>query len=192
VTISVRANIPAFHAGSDKKPATPSSPEDRKKIIAEINADSEHAIDRLNQRDPGADTRARQQRIIENIDKLLNEQDPDPKGNSQRPPPPKPMNPPPKPSGSDPGQKPMQAKEQGPQSPMPPTAKPAGNSKSGQIPKSSDNPNTQKELGPWPYGRPGNRQEMDSIPRDGLIRNYEELLRAYYRNIADSSRKGAD
>ena len=41
----------------------------------------------------------------------------------------------------------------------------------------------------WWHQEPRMRDQMDSMSRERFIRNYEELLRAYYRNLADSNRR---
>jgi hypothetical protein len=194
LTASVRADFSAFQAGQSKNPDRPSPADTRKKLIAEIDADAEHATGRLNERDAGAATRARQQRILDNIDELLKQQDPNTKSGSQNSPPPKSnagdaSKPPPQ--GTEPKPNPSQAKgnETTPAKPMPGV----DSNKSGPNAKGAEKPNLDKQPGGlWPSRRPGDRQEMEAFARERLIRNYEELLRAYHRNIAESSRKEAD
>jgi hypothetical protein len=41
----------------------------------------------------------------------------------------------------------------------------------------------------WGELRPDHRRAMDSSAREQFMTRYEELLRAYYRNIAESSRR---
>src|SRR5438309_1122492 len=81
VLSSAQASLP-FQAGGDKKPTTPAPAEPRQKIIEQIDADFAKTQERLNQNDPGAQTRLSQKRILEGIDKLLEQQNPD------QPPPP--------------------------------------------------------------------------------------------------------
>src|SRR6516162_9851495 len=95
---TAHANIPAlpYQAGAGKK-AVPSSPaESQKKIVEEIQADYEKVLERLNKADAGAQTRKNQKRILDNIDKLLQQQDPNQGGANSKPSagnPPKPMSP---------------------------------------------------------------------------------------------------
>jgi hypothetical protein len=191
---TAHANILAlpYQAGAGKK-AEPSAPaESQKKIVEEIQADYEKVLERLNKADPGAQTRKNQKRILDNIDKLLQHQDPNQGGASSKPSsgnPPKPMphNPPRHVDGIE-------------RQPTPLTT-PKGNIV-GAKPKAEvggsqrgEKPNTfaqmKKEVkGDDEWRLPLRlRQEMDAFARERFIRNYEETLRAYYRNIADSSRR---
>lgn len=204
LSYTARANIPAvpYQAGAGNKTEPSAPPESTKKIVEEIQADYEKVVERLNTADPGAQTRKNQKRILDNIDKLLLQQDPNQGGANSKPgadSPPKPMGPGPQEPKPMPHTAPRPAlgKEQQPA----PLATPKGKSVAG-------NPIT--ELGAGQRGEKANtfeemnkeakgndewrlprrlRQEMDTFARERFIRNYEETLRAYYRNIADGSRR---
>ena len=183
--ISARANPPASQSGAGNKPDQPSPADARKKLIAEIDADSEEALERLNQTDPGVATRARMQRVADNIAELLKQQDP---SASQSPPPPRPT------GSADKKPAPAQANEPKPQ-PAPSAVKPqqsVDSSKNARSANGIDEMKRHLKNGEWPKMPPRFRQEMDTVGRDRFIRNYEEMLRAYYRNIADSSRRDPD
>jgi hypothetical protein len=64
----------------DPDDAKPKPREDPKKIIEQLREDFESARKKLEKNDPGEDTRKTQKKIIEGIDKLLDQQDDDNKG----------------------------------------------------------------------------------------------------------------
>ena len=201
---TAHANIPGlpYQAGAGKKAVPSSTAESQKKIVEEIQADYEKVLERLNKADAGAQTRKNQKRILDNIDKLLQQQDPNQGGANSKPSagnPPKPTSPgpqEPKPMPYNPPRH-VEGKEQQPT----PLTTPKANNVAAK-------PNT--EVGGSQRGEKANtfeamkgeakgneewrlplrlRQEMDTFARARFIRNYEETLRAYYRNIADGSRR---
>ena len=180
----VHGNNSADQAGSGQKADQPAPADARKKIIAAIDADSAEAFERLHQNDPGAATRARMKRVADNIAELLKQQDPSPKSpSSQSPPPPRPMDSDtPKPSASPAPSQPKETR----------TQPSVDSSKRGKSANGIEEMKQQMNNADWGKMPPRLRQEMEAIGRDRFIRNYEEMLRAYYRNIADSSRRNAD
>jgi hypothetical protein len=201
---TAHANIPAvpYQAGAGKKlePSVPA--ESRKKIVEEIQADYEKVLERLNKADPGAQTGKNQKRILDNIDKLLQQKDPNQGGANSKPGasnPPKPMSPgpqEPKPMPHNPPRH-VEGKEQQPTPFTTPkatnvAAKPKAEVGGSQRAKEANTFEEMKEEAKgndeWRLPR-RLRQEMDTFARERFIRNYEETLRAYYRNIADSSRR---
>jgi hypothetical protein len=199
LSYTAHANITAlpYHAGAGKK-TEPSAPqESTKKIVEEIQADYEKVLERLNRADAGAQTRQNQKRILDNIDKLLQQQDPNQGGANSNPP--KPMSPGPQEPKPMPHNLPrhVEGKEQQPT----PLATPKGNNVAAK-PKAEVGGSQRGEkattLAEMKQEAKGNeewvlprrlRQEMDTFARERFIRNYEETLRAYYRNIADGSRR---
>jgi hypothetical protein len=196
---TAHANIPtlAYQAGAGEKPEPSAPVESRKKIVEEIQADYEKVLERLNEADPGAETRKNQKRILDNIDKLLQQQHPNQGGDNTKPGagnPPKPMSPGrqgPKPMPHNPP-RPVEGKQQQPT----PLATPTGNNVAAEVGGSQrgEKANTFAQMkeakgsDEWTLPR-RLRQEMDTFARERFIRNYEETLRAYYRNIADGSRR---
>ncbi|MBI3821355.1 MAG: hypothetical protein HY289_01600 [Planctomycetes bacterium] len=168
---------------ANKKPDAPAQPEDRGKIVEQIHQDSAQTVDRLNQRDPGAETRSGMKRILEALDKLIDQQDPKPS------PPPSSSSPPKQPAGNPPPPIAQQPKPLVDPQPKKIVAEPK------QAPGQAGNPPrtpeaVQKERSPtdlWPPLPPRHRAAMDAFAKERFIRNYEELLRAYYRNIAEKS-----
>jgi hypothetical protein len=191
---TAHANIPAlpYQAGAAKK-VEPSVPaESQKKIVEEIQADFEKVLERLNEADPGAQTRKNQKRILDNIDKLLQRPDPNQGGANNKPSagnPPKPMppNPPRHVDGNERQPTPLTTPK-GTIVGAKPKAEVGGN-------QWGEKPNTfadmKKEVkGDDEWRLPLRlRKEMNAFARERFIRNYEETLRAYYRNIADTSRR---
>jgi hypothetical protein len=199
----VAASPYRFGGGPDAKKNGP-APENRAKLIEEIRSDFNDAVDKLNQNDPGAQTRARQERILANLKKLLENDDPPPppssSNNSNSP---KPINPPSDPTNPEP--KPM-TNDQTP-SPLPrPQPKSSQNNTPEPKPMATDSstreqrespPRTLEELqkarpdmkGYWPDPRRSALPEMDAIMRQRFPRGYEELLREYYRSLAESARR---
>jgi hypothetical protein len=191
---TAHANITAlpYQAGAGTKTESTAPPESTKKIVEEIQADYEKVLERLNEADPGAQTRKNQKRILDNIDKLLQQPDPNQGGANSKPSagnPPKPM--PPNPPRH------VDGKERQPTTPTTPkgdiiSAKPkaeVGGSQRGEKAKTfAEMKEEAKSYDEWrlPLRL---RQEMDAFARERFIRNYEETLRAYYRNIADSNRR---
>jgi hypothetical protein len=204
LSYTTHANTTAlpYQAGAGKK-TEPSAPaESTKKIVEEIQADYEKVLERLNKADPGAQTRKNQKRILDNIDKLLQQQDPNQSGPNSEPSagnPPKPMNrgpQEPKPMPHDPPRH-AEGKEQHATPPATPKGNNVATKPKAEVGSSQrgEKANTYEEMNKeakgndeWTLPR-RLRQEMDAFARERFIRNYEETLRAYYRNIADGSRR---
>ncbi len=185
-----------FRAGTQDGAKKPASPVDGAKIVDEIKTDLSKAVDELDRNNPGKETHAAQKRVVDNIDRLLNQDDDPP----QNPPPS--ASPPPQSPPSDP-----------PSSrPQPPTPEPKAVAPNGPEPKPSTRganrptptnggqdvgPRTANELRkedaakgrpwgnmPWrPY--PG----MDLLGRERFPERYQDLLREYYRSLAESGRR---
>lgn len=190
-----------FQAGDAKKPEPSVPAPSKQKIIDDINADCVKVVDQLTKSDPGAATRAGQDRILENIDRLLKQQDPNPpKNSSQSPPssPPPPKNPSAKPPEANPSAAnpmpqpkalPQQAKANADATPK---KQPASGEPKSQGPNSLEEMKRETNDKKWPPLPPRMMQDIDAIGPARFIRNHEELLRAYYRRLAESSRKDAD
>jgi hypothetical protein len=201
---TAHSNISAlpYQAGAGTKTESTAPPESTKKIVEEIQADYEKVLERLNKADPGAQTRKNQKRILDNIDKLLQQQDPNQGGANIKPGagnPPMPMSPSPQESKPMPHNPPrhVEGKEQQPTPLTTPkannvAAKPKAEVGGSQRGKEANTFEEMKEEAKsndeWRLPR-RLRQEMDTFARERFIRNYEETLRAYYRNIADGSRR---
>ncbi len=174
-------------AGASKKSDQAAPADSRQKIVEEINADCAKVVDHLSKSDPGAATRAGQDRILANIDRLLKQQDPSPPRNSSPPAsstPRRPMDEPdPKPGADTPKNQPK------PAAPANPQKEPRVKATIGQGPSSIETLKAEMRSEDWAKMPPRMRQAMDGVARERFIRNYEELLRAYYRNIAESSRR---
>ena len=187
-----------FTAGA--QPGADKNAPDRGKIAADIRGDLANVVDQLNRQDPGKATRQRQQRILDNIDKLLRGDDdppPPPQGKS----PPESSSPPPsRPANQDPSPSPRQPMENAQTSTPRPAPIPAVPARATQ-PARSETPNnaprtleelrkTSEDLGFWGERALRQRPEMDAYLRDRFHPRYAELLREYYRSLAESSRKG--
>ena len=195
--VSAQERAP-FRAGQPDARKTAPQPESRAKIIDEIRSDLVDVIEKLNKNDAGAQTRIRQQRILKNIDKLLEQDDPPPSQNSNessssssKPPPDRPPGQKPKPTGNSPAQaaeeKPL------PKTPEPVRAEPKPSAANGQR---ESRPKTfaewEKENARTGDGwelPPRVRRQMDAYSHDRFPPGYEDLLRAYYRALAESSRR---
>ena len=174
-----------FRAGVQPEGKTPPAGTDRRKLIGDIQADYDRVLDNLNRADPGAETRAKQKRILEALDKLIDEPDPPSAKASSSPPPkqPDPAPPPPKQTAA-PKQTPAQpptastpAPKQAPAATSPPTVTVEKIRQEQKIP-----------AGWAPDMPPRHRQALDAFARDRIPPAYEELLRAYYRTLAESGR----
>lgn len=181
-----------FRAGLQdgvKKPSA--APDDRKKLVEDVKADLSKAVGELQRDNPGAEARAAQKRILDNIDKLLEaDDDPPPSANDAQPPMTPPPNPKPEPKaaapmpdGANPDSRPVQPKQ---------ITQPEGN----KGPRDG-NPGTAAEMlnelakkgGQWGHRPPGLPPEMDAHLRQRFPPRYEDLLREYYRSVAESQRR---
>jgi hypothetical protein len=184
----------------------PAQPENRAKIIDEIRTDLDSAVEKLNRQDPSRQTRAVQDRILENLKKLLEPDDDSPPPNNSTNPPPKPKSPPPnsqdpaaseqpKPQPENQRQSNSQSENQPHSKPQPQTApKAAPKQASSELSPPSANEDSKKqnrkEDGVWDIQMPRrHRQAMDAASGDGPIRRYEELLREYYRALAENTKR---
>lgn len=185
VSSAARATAP-FRAGSqpDAKKSSPPQ-EDRGKIIADVKADLSDVVEHLNKNDAGERTRAKQKRIIDNLTKLLDQEDDSPDSPNRSPgDSPKPMNPP-----SD-----SQSRRPKPAANSPEPKRPAeiaGNKEEHAAPATSVNelPKARSPMGRWGEYPPRLRPEMDAFARERFVRRYEDLLREYYRSLAESGRR---
>lgn len=197
----------SFRAGAQPEPKKP-SPESRAKIIGEIRTDLDDAVDKLNRQDPGQQTRAIQDRILENLKKLLepDDENPPPQNSDSSNPPQKPMSPPnsekpktpnPSDSPSDPKANPSAPPEKKPgesqQNASPNAPKPAPMSSPQQLPPKVEDTSKDERRpgdgGPWPPLPQRHRAELNSASGDRFVRRYEDLLREYYRALAESGRR---
>jgi hypothetical protein len=185
LAVTLMAQTPV-HAGVEKR-AEPA--ESRQKIIDQIKTEFDQVRDRLNADDPGAEVRAGQDRILKGLDELLKQKDP---SQSKNPPP---SSSAPPPGSSEP--KPQPAASE----PMPMTqAKPqpaATQAKTGEVKKAAP-PNTPDEVrkatksGRWGEMPPRHGAAIDAVGRARFVPSYQEILREYYRNLAQSSRNAND
>jgi outer membrane biosynthesis protein TonB len=179
--------------GPDSK--TPPRPIDAKKIIEEIQGDYDRALKDLEKDNPSADARQAQQRIAEGIKKLLEQQDPPSQSSKNSANAPKPQNSQAKPAPeSKPQPSPSQPKPHATPSPAPkPQAKATPAPNSAERKSSSDNrPRTIDEamkMGDWPSLPSRVRSEIDAIGRDPFMERYNDLLREYYRSLAENNRR---
>lgn len=184
--IGVTSMFLLLGALSARESAQPESkpPDDRGKIVEQIRADFDHAVGKLNKNDPGASTRAAQRRILDNIDRLLDQDPPPPAQQSQSPPPSR-NSPPPQP-------KPMpETSHEARPTPESAPAKPEAKSPAqAEIARGNAQPRNLEQMqkenrGAWQPQLPWRpRPEMEAYGRDQFIRRYEELLREYYRALA--------
>ncbi|MSQ93281.1 MAG: hypothetical protein EXR98_01850 [Gemmataceae bacterium] len=160
-----------FRAGGspDSKKPAPDTPQ---KIIEELRLNFDRVGSDFEKQQPGAETRKAQQRILDGIDKLLEQDEPEP-NKSKTPPsaknPPKPMEP-----IANPTPKPKNVAD---------LAKSTG--KTPSTPE--DMRLLQSDSGFWPNLPPRHRDQIDAHLRERFIRNYNEILREYYRALAESS-----
>lgn len=183
-----------FGAGGGPEAKTP-APANPQKIIEELRSDFGRVGSDFEKNQTGAETRKTQQRIIEGIDKLLEQQDPNPSqsksaNSSKNPPKPKEAsaNPPPVTNAE---QKPPVAQPKS--TVLKPQQKPAITK---DIAPASRAPKTLAEMRPeqtvgnqrWGDYPPRFRQEIDAFARERFMRNYAEILREYYRSLAESGR----
>ena len=196
VLSTAKANISVLplHAGAVKK-ADPTAPaQSPQKIIDQLKADYDKVLDRLNADDPGDETRRNQQRILEGIDELLRRKDPDPSKNSSANSPPNPKGnrePSPKQPVGNPKETAAPVEQKQPARPEP---KPVAKTQPA-VGKEGNPPNTPEDLrkemktdGFWPSLPPRHRADMEAFGRERFIPAYQELLREYYRNLAQGSR----
>jgi hypothetical protein len=168
-----------FRAGGGPD-AKKSAPENPQRIIEEIRSHFDRVGSDFEKNQPGAETRKAQQRILDGIDKLLEQQDPEPK-NSKAPPTSK--NSPP---SNEPAVKPKPALEK-------PKITPATPKSIADLPKEIANTAKTTESmaksptgsGYWPNLPPRHRDQIDALSRERFIRNYSEILREYYRALAE-------
>jgi hypothetical protein len=164
---------------------------------ADVVKDVERAFDeasaRLEKDDAGKKTHAAHRRIIEGLDRLLNEDDPPappgaPPAGANPPPPGKSGESAPPPAGQQPqGSDAARPKGTGAAAGQP-KSEPQANSKpsgGGVAPApGAGPPSVPNADGPWETRRYRQRLGIDAAAREGYIRNYEELLQAYFRSLA--------
>lgn len=139
-------------------------------LIEQLERDFTEARARLQKDDAGAKTQGAHRRIIEGIDRLLEDDAPEKAPPSAAP------STTPRPKSTQPMTEPKPAPQATPGAPMPeqkagPQAKPAA-------------PAPSAEFGPWHPKRNGHAEVVDAAGRERFPPRYEELLRAYYRALA--------
>ncbi len=165
-------------AGSS--PASQGQPVPKKAdIVKELQQDFAEASGRLEKDDPGAATRAAQRRLIEGIDRLLEQSD-----NS--------TNPPPSSNSRPPQVPPMQPKMPNAPEATPAPTKPMPEAKS--MPQSAAGKSAAEPTlsdpepdGPWDPRRLRQRESVDAVGRERFPPRYQDLLRKYFRSIAAGS-----
>ena len=169
--------------------------ENRRDVIKQVQDDLDAAQGRLKQDDAGNETRQAQDRIIAGLKKLIEQQDENQSRNNSssdsasssknRPEAtPKPASPSAEPA---PRLKPVPSKA--PADAPVPIAKEKQVGKGGPANTLADLAKECKAMGAWGQYPTRLRSEMDAFGRERFIRNYEELLRAYYRTLAESGRQ---
>jgi hypothetical protein len=201
------------------KPDPDADEADPAKIAERIAGNTKSAGDRLAMNDPGRETQKVQDRILKDIDKLLNQPPPPPMGGggSDMPPPmpPKPMNgdtPPPMGGDMPPpmgnGQKPPPMGQGQPMGPMPMGGQPMGQQPMGQgqpmgpaggAQPGVAGPTTPKPPLPplddrvvkdvWGHLPPNLRQKMNQYYQEQFMPRYADMLKQYYADLAARERK---
>jgi hypothetical protein len=181
-----------FRAGSGQPGAknTQTPPDNPQQVIENLRADFDRAGRELDKKDPGLAARKAQQRIIDGIDKLLEQEDPSPSKNQNAPSKPENQNAAP-PAGTKPAPKPMPQLAPGEKELTNNTAKPksVNNLAKSQSQKPTAIEDMRQEPGAWPPLPPRHRVNIDAYSRQQFIRNYHEILREYYRALAESDRR---
>lgn len=187
-----------FRFGSQSDSNKKIEPTDRARIVEEIKSDLNRAVDRLQERDAGAQTQSAQDRILKNIDRLLEEEDPLPpsSGSNAKSPPPSPPPPSSPPPGAKPESKPSSSQNDVSPKPMPSQPQASESKRAANTGERDSLPRTaadtvKEKAG---YERWGDlsskaRMEIDAHLRERFIRNYEELSRHYYRALAESGKR---
>jgi hypothetical protein len=196
----------------------PAKQPDRAATIEKLRTEYQDVVDRLNKNDPGEATRTKQKAIVDLLDKLLQNDNPPPcncppQGN----PPPKPPMPQADPMNkpeADPGAQDQPKPQVQPNLPMPKPQEDPGAQNQPKPQVQPDQPKPQVQPAPestervgdpksieemqkqrpnnggyWPDMPPRHRAGIETHLRDRFPPRYEELLRAYYRNLAESGRK---
>ncbi len=178
------ALAPFRAAGSPEAKKSAPAADSPQRIIDELRSNFDRVGSDFEKKQPGLQTRQAQQRIIDGIDKLLEQQDPAPSSNkSFAAAKNQPAHPP---SAQKPAPKPMPAAKQ-----------PAKTTEIGGRP--GEKPGTPADFRqPTPSSDswslpPRHRDQIDAHQRERFIRNYSEILREYYRALAESTpRKDRD
>lgn len=175
-------------------PKTPDeSPDAIIKRIKDGFNDTQRLLDSNN---PGDETQRLQKQIIDNLGRLLNQQDNKQDNNSRSASPP--------PASSQQDSRPDNAPKPGTPKASPTTTPkamkdPAPASPSSNVPKEGPTANTAKPVPPPPSPKPliaadavgqdwarlpfRNSQEMDAYARERFMRKHEQTIREYYRSI---------
>ncbi len=189
-----------FH-GSQGPDGQKPHPDSRGKVIDELRADYNDVVAEFARKNVNEEMRAKQQRIIDNLKRLLEDDDPPPNPSGNTGPDNAPKSPPP-PSGSK--ANPSASKQNPEKTPAPQPKNAQGNPSeakqpmSGKSGDSESSPRTIEEMrndkktgGGYMELPPRQREAMDAHARDRFPPRYEELLRAYYRTLAESGRRDA-
>jgi hypothetical protein len=184
LVIGVASAREALPFGGTKK----ADADDRGHIVERLRGKYQDVLDRLNKNEPGADTLAMQKEIAELLQRLLEQDEPP---SAQAPPPvakdaPK--------HRSDPASNPAQK-------PAPQSAEKAATQRPNvqglaNEPSAKSLGEMKKQLqaeGNWPLKLPPRHRDYIEVSGGGrFMPRYEELLRAYYRRIAESHRGTRD
>ncbi len=189
-SVTLASNLPSLsfqdQPDANKKGRPGDSTENREVVIQRLHREFEHARSSLENQDAGRDTSDVQKRIIRDLDKLIDEAD---RGERT-------------PSGSN-GKKAnnQDGAQQGAGKPIPQekpargTAKgpaemnvdPAGKNMQSNVDKNAGVP--RNLAGIWGELLKRKRLEVDVYAGDHFVPSYEELLRQYYRAIAEATRR---
>jgi hypothetical protein len=184
LVIGVASAREALSFGGTKK----ADADDRGHIVERLRGKYQDVLDRLNKNEPGADTLAMQKEIAELLQRLL-EQDEPPSAQA----PPSAAKDAPK-HRADPAANPAQK-------PAPQSAKKAAAQRQNvqglaNEPSAKSLGEMKKQLqaeGNWPLKLPPRHRDDFEVSGGGrFMPRYEELLRAYYRRIAESHRDTHD
>jgi hypothetical protein len=172
-------------ATKKKVPPKDAPPEQREQIIRRLHGEFEGALSNLEKQNTGTTTRALQQKILEDLDRLI-----DPPNTKDNPPPAKQPNNPEAPKSPNTGQ--GVKKNAGPSAKdQEASAAPSTNEKAAGKPTDAELKNTpgKRPDGFWGERRWQERQALDAYSSDRFMRRYEELLRQYYRGIAEEKQR---
>ena len=174
---------------------------EKQRIVEELRGKYQSAVDELSKKNTGAEAVARQREIADLLKKLLEQNDPPPSDSPpSSPPPPSSDRADPPPTRTPPTPMPLPASEDSakkqeaapPSAPkLQPTPTPA---KSAALPPLVKPDDARKaNLDGWQIVMPRRHaQDVDAYARGRLMDRYEEILRQYYRTIAESDRRKND
>src|SRR5262245_50375827 len=154
--------------------------EETQQIIKRLRSNLSATADRLDQKkDPGDETRRLQEKIIEDLDRLLRRQDP--AGQSE--------------NGSPKRQEKTDAatrRESSGRDDFERTNRTEVGKAARDLEPGKKHDAPELKRNPWPTLPKRKQQEMDVYSRDRFPQKYEELLREYYRTIAEQDQRRED